>query len=582
MKTYLTLILSVTLGVLISCNDNYLERLPETSPTPETFFTSVGALELYTNSFYTYLSKKEYQADYKSDNMANLATPAVIKTALYNLPVELESGGWKWVRLREINFFIENCIAASGIDQDDKNRQLAVAKFFRARFYFDKVKKFGDVPWYSTTIGSGDDDQLYKARDPRKLVMDLVLTDLNFAIQYAEVSDSKNKVTKWSALALKSRICLYEGTWRKYHTEAGLSGADEFLNEAANAAREVINSGAFSIYNTGSIKDYYNLFTAEEATASEVIMAIDLAEGNISDYNKNFTTTSVGTRGITKSLVHEYLMANGQTFHSKYGDTETVSWNDEFTNRDPRLAQTSMPQNFHRIDETQTVLPWFGQNHTGYQVIKRVGPAKYDNGDTRDIIVFRLGEVVLNYAEALAELGEISQNDLDISINELRRRVRMPGLSLTPALDSYLDNQYQGTSNPLILEIRRERRVELAIEGFRLDDLMRWKEGHLLRDNAEGIYVQLNTYADRDQDGIFDLYVYSGDKPSDAGSYPNVDFFKLGSGMSLSNGTSGRILPYDNPLPAFGDWEYLSPIPLGEIILNSNLNQNPEWEKVNP
>ncbi|TLX70375.1 RagB/SusD family nutrient uptake outer membrane protein [Labilibacter sediminis] len=578
MKTYIIIFISIAVYLLTSCNDDYLERLPETDPTAETFFTSAEALELYTNSFYGYLSKNKYQDDYESDNMANLATPEDVKTGLYTMPISLGSGGWNWSRLRDINFFIENCIEADGIKQKDKNKHLAIAKFFRARFYHEKVKRFGDVPWYSNTIGSQDIDQLYKARDPRTLVMDSVLADLNFAVLHAEESSSKNKVTKWSALALKSRICLYEGTWRKYHPEAGLPDADKFLNEAASAAKEVISNSTYSIYNTGNIKDYYNLFNAEEATSSEVIMAIDLAEGNISDYNKNFTTTSVGTRGITKSLVHEYLNSDGTPFNS----TENVSWFDEFTNRDPRLAQTSMPPNFNRIDETETVLPWFGQNHTGYQVVKRVGPAKYDNGDPRDIIIFRLAEVMLNYAEAAAELGIIEQSDLDITINQLRKRAHMPDLYISPALDPYLNNVYQSTSNALILEIRRERRVELAIEGFRFDDLMRWKEGHLLRDNAEGIYVQLNTYIDRDKDGIFDLYIYDSSKPSDAGSYPKVDFFKLGENMSLSNGANGRLLPYDLPLPPFGDWEYLSPIPLEEITLNSNLKQNPEWDKIQP
>ncbi|NOU58706.1 RagB/SusD family nutrient uptake outer membrane protein [Marinifilum caeruleilacunae] len=581
MKKYSIIVILAFVGILSSCNDDYLERLPETSPTKETFFTSAEALELYTNSFYGYLSKNEYENDYQSDNMAEQSTPEAVKTGLYSMPVELGSGGWKWTQLRDINYFIENCKASKGIAQEDKDKYLAVARFFRARFYFRKVKRFGDVPWYSKVLGSND-EELYKARDPRTMVMDSVLADLNFAVQHAEVTTSKNRVNKWTALALKSRVCLYEGSWRKYHTEAGLADADKFLTEAANAAGEIINSGLYSTYNTGSSKDYYNLFNAEKADSDEVIMAIDLAEGNISNYNKSFTTTSVGRRGITKSLVHEYLMSNGNTFQSKYADVETLPWYDEFTNRDPRLAQTSMPPNFHRIDETAIVLPWFGQNHTGYQVVKRVGPAIYDNGDPRDIIVFRLGEVLLNYAEALAELGTITQADLDKSINELRKRVRMPKLSLTPALDSYLDGQYKSTSNPLILEIRRERRVELAIEGFRFDDLMRWKEGHLLRDNAEGIYVTLNTYTDRDQNGVFDLYIYDGNKPSDAGSYPKVDFFKLGDAMSLSNGANGRLLPYNKALPSFGDWEYLSPIPLEELTLNPKLKQNPEWEKINP
>ena len=573
MKKYYLITLLTIIGVCSSCDDDYLDRLPSTDPTPETFFESEQALELYTNSFYTYLSKNEFQQDYKSDNMATFDLPVDQKTALYESPNKLGSGGWSWTRIRDINFFIDGCSRSAAISTSVKNEQLAIAKFFRARFYFDKVKKFGDVPWYSKPLRSDDLEQLYKPRDSREVVMDSVLADIDFAVKYGMANISQNRVTKWTALALKSRICLYEGTWRKYHTEVGLANSNKFLSEAFEAAKQLIDSKKYTIYTTGDAKDYYNFFNLEKANSEEVIMAIDLAEGNIGDYNKNFTTTSVGTRGITKSLVHEYLNANGTPFNS----SETVPWFDEFTNRDPRLAQTSMPMNFKRVGETEIVLPWFGQNHTGYQVVKRVGPADYDNGDPRDIIVFRLAEVYLNYAEAKAELGTITQEDLDITINELRDRVQMPHLTLAPTLDPYIDNLYVSTSNPLILEIRRERRVELAIEGFRFDDLMRWKEGQLLRNNSKGIYAQLNTYMDRDRDGIFDLYLYDNNKPSDAGNFPKVDFFKLSGNNSLSNGTNGRILPYDKPLPAYQDWEYLLPIPTEEIILNPKLIQNEGW-----
>ena len=574
MKKYYLITLLTIIGVCSSCDDDYLDRLPSTDPTPETFFESEQALELYTNSFYTYLSKNEFQQDYKSDNMATFDLPVDQKTALYESPNKLGSGGWSWTRIRDINSFIDGCSNATAISTSVKNEQLAIAKFFRARFYFDKVKKFGDVPWYSKPLRSDDLEQLYKPRDSREVVMDSVLADIDFAVKYGMANISQNRVTKWTALALKSRICLYEGTWRKYHTEVGLANSNKFLSEAFEAAKQLIDSKKYSIYTTGDIKDYYNFFNLEKANSEEVIMAIDLAEGNIGDYNKNFTTTSVGTRGITKSLVHEYLNANGTPFNS----SETVPWFDEFTNRDPRLAQTSMPMNFKRVGETEIVLPWFGQNHTGYQVVKRVGSADYDNGDPRDIIVFRLAEVYLNYAEAKAELGTITQEDLDITINELRDRVQMPHLTLAPTLDPYIDNLYVSTSNPLILEIRRERRVELAIEGFRFDDLMRWKEGQLLRKNSEGIYAQLNTYMDRDRDGIFDLYLYDNNKPSDAGNFPKVDFFKLSGNNSLSNGTNGRILPYDKPLPAYQDWEYLLPIPTEEIRFNPKLIQNEGWD----
>ena len=150
-KHYLITILTI-IGVFTSCDDDYLDRFPSTDPTPETFFESEEALEIYTNSFYTYLSKNEFQQDYKSDNMATFDLPVDQKTALYESPNKLGSGGWSWTRIRDINFFIDRCSNSPSISTSVKNEQIAIAKFFRARFYFDKVKKFGDVPWYSKPL----------------------------------------------------------------------------------------------------------------------------------------------------------------------------------------------------------------------------------------------------------------------------------------------------------------------------------------------------------------------------------------------------------------------------------------------
>src|SRR5690606_12813123 len=164
---------------------------------------------------------------------------------------------------------------------------------FRAKFYFDKVKRFGDVPWYNSTLGSTDEG-LYKARDSREMVMNLVLEDLDFAIQH--ISDEKDKssttVTKWVALGLKSRICLFEGTFRKYHPELGLDNADVWLQHAEEAAKEVMESGQYSIYNTGSPEtDYHNLFISDDAVNQEVMLAnahsedLELWNGSTNHYS---------------------------------------------------------------------------------------------------------------------------------------------------------------------------------------------------------------------------------------------------------------------------------------------------------
>src|SRR5690606_22135190 len=143
--------------------------------------------------------------------------------------------------LRNINYFIEKCNRPE-VSEEVRNNYIGIARFFRAWFYYDKVTRFGDMPWIEKALTPNDSALLYADRDPRTLVMDKVMEDLDFAAEHilAEESDGTT-VTKWTALGLKSRIALFEGTFRKYHTELGLvETADAFLQQAADAAEQVM------------------------------------------------------------------------------------------------------------------------------------------------------------------------------------------------------------------------------------------------------------------------------------------------------------------------------------------------------
>ena len=153
---------------------------------------------------------------------------------------------------------------------------IGLARFFRAWFYFDKVKRFGDVPWINKAM-EVDDPDLYAARDSRTLVMDSVLADLDFACEHITLTSDQTSslITKYVAQAFKSRVCLFEGTFRKYHTEYGLKeSANAWLNEAVKAAEDVIANSGFKLYTAnGTTKSYRDLFISVKPVTTEVMLA---------------------------------------------------------------------------------------------------------------------------------------------------------------------------------------------------------------------------------------------------------------------------------------------------------------------
>jgi hypothetical protein len=274
-------------------------------------------------------------------------------------------------------------------------------------------------------------------------------------------------------------------------------------------------------------------------------------------------------------------MADGSRFTDIPG-YETMSFVDETQNRDPRLAQTIRTPGYTRIGESTPLPPNFDNARTGYQNIKFVMSTAYDGYQTNvnDLPIFRYAEVLLNYAEAKAELGELTQADLDASINLIRERAGMPNMTLSAiTVDPVLDDRYNnvsGDQKAAILEIRRERRVELAIEGFRYDDLMRWRVGHLMAEPFKGIYLPSTGKIDVDGDGTEDIALVDA-IPDEQES---IQYLIICNDFSLENGSSGQIVMYPNLEKEFVDPKhYLFPLPRTELLLNENLSQNPGWEE---
>ena len=195
-----------------------------------------------------------------------------------------------------------------------------------------------------------------------------------------------------------------------------------------------------------------------------------------------------------------------------------------------------------------------------------------------DLPIFRYAEVLLIYAEAKAELGELTQGDLDISINKIRERVGMPYLQLAGLVaDPVLSARYPNVGEAVILEIRRERRVELAMEGFRYDDLMRWKAGPLLAETFEGMYIPSMGEIDLDKDGTIDIALVEEEVPQSERK-AGVGYIIVGAEIALSNETEGNIIVHPNLTKVFDENKhYLFPLPRTELLLNENLTQNPGW-----
>jgi hypothetical protein len=391
---------------------------------------------------------------------------------------------------------------------------------------------------------------------------------------------------------------LFEGTFRKYH---GLGDWEVCLQESVKASEQLINEGGYALYAKGDTP-YASLFMALNATetAEEVILARDYSNTvQLRHSVQNYTTSpTAGCTGVTRRLVDAYLMADG-SFHTSRSNYNKMSFVDECKNRDPRMAQTLRTPGYE-IQGVPTPAN-LGAMKLGYQLRKFYIAVEYDGFSEVDLPVFRLAEVYLNYAEAKAELGTLTQADLDNTVNLIRARAGVKG-----KLDMATANAnpepwikgcypYLAKLNPanlgVILEIRRERTVELVMEGFRYYDIMRWKEGSVFNEEFLGMYIAGPGPIDVSGDGKADFYIKTkGDTATPAAGLEvlNMEDGKVtlvtpnASGANTYNGESGYLTTHTLDVLTRQwneDRDYLYPIPTKERVLtNGVLTQNPGWE----
>jgi len=567
-----------------------LNELPKSEATEEDIFGTEKGLKNYSNSFYRNITsgndayKGDAMADYAAVNNLN----NFISKGAYSREVDELKGLWTWSTLRNINQMIAKCTSPNLSDKV-KNNYIGLARFFRAWFYYDKVVRFGDVPWVDHPLAVTEEEILKGPRDSRELVMKHIMEDLDFA--YQNISDAPGDgttVNKWTALGLKTRIALFEGSFRKYHHLSLATRPEVFFQYAVDAAKILMESGPYKLHVASDPKiSQRELFTSEQPVKEEVMLAVAFSKNQalMNDANWWWTSATYGPRlSLVRPFINTILNSDGSAYTDR-PNFEKEEFYEECQNRDLRLAQLIRTPGYKRAGKAAP--PNFASyTYTGYQPIKyALDDPYYDNGgfNTNALPLMRYAEVLLNYAEAQRELGNFNDSDWSKTIGALRTRAGISGAAntLPTKVDTYLKNTFfPGISDPVLLEIRRERQVELALEGFRFNDLKRWKSGELMAKLAwTGIYIPaLDKALDLDHDGTADVLFYDGNKPE-----PNVQGVtkvKVGGAKNSQTMTADNHLEWGKTMSRMwyeDDKQYFYPIPSSALVLNNKLGQNPGW-----
>jgi len=577
--TYILIILTAL--SVVSCNDDFLERYPVDAVTDPVFWKKPNDLKIFANQFYSSLDGPSniVGPDDSSDNQVPTNLDPYTNGQIVT-PVSASDAGWNWGNIRNTNYFLSRYETVEG-NPSEIAKYVAEVRFFRAKFYFDMVVRFGDVPWYDSDLDTESTDDLYKPRDSREFVMSKVIEDLDFAINNLPENPEMGRLSTYAAAALKSRAALFEGTFRKYHngttTYRGSDDGTQMLMESVDASEYIINSGKFDIVKLTSdiTKDYQNLFLQEELNGDKEGIMIRRYIADV--LTQNLTRQVEEQRsGFSKEFVKSYLVDNGLPI--AYNGITNPEYNgdnlliDELTDRDPRLKQTIWyPGRPHKVTPTGDItfiegFPDFNRQSTGYYILKYSSSSTLQSNfrlSTLDVYVYRYAEVLLNYAEAQAELRNANQAVLDASINLIRDRISLPHMTTPDGVNvgslavpgvtinsSSTWPDYEFILSPLLYEIRRERRVELASEGFRFNDILRWRSGNLINNPETLLGVRIT--------------------PDMEEKWPIL--------ASFSRNADNLLVVYPGKDSRL--WEdkfYLRALPTNEFILNPELTQNPGW-----
>lgn len=605
-----SIILPALLSIIaVSCTD-FLTKISPHAIESEYYFSDESSLKIYTNGLIrTYATeiKDLLDADKYADTQA-WDTEYSFYTDRYGVS---SSTSWSWTTLRSINYFIENMGTAEVAPSVMAHYQ-GVGRFFRAMFYINKMQRFGAVPWYDYVIDPSDKESLYKSRDDRSFIASKILEDLNYACENC-LGDDKYRVrstniNKYVALGIKARFCLYEGTYRKYHsldlskgtpwTAEEKNEGEMYLRECIKACEEIMDSKLYHLTDNSARRQtqYRDMFTCADGCSSytnEFIWARDYDE-TFKVYNKDNSINDYLVHAghyiwaLNRDFMLTYLCLDGTPFTDKYSgkDYYSATIADEAKDRDYRFAQTVRTPGFTRDNGTKRFPPDLACAKTGYQPVKWLTDAVHDeisDATYTDVPLIRYAEILLSYAEAKAELGECTQEVWDKSVKLVRERAGVKSIYPTKA-DPYLVDYFLNTvTDPVILEIRRERGTEFPMEGLRIQDVKRWHIGERLIMPKTGIWISgIEQNLDLDGDGQPDNYVSAKlmEKAGISVLAINYNGSSLSSaGHHLSEGDHGYIIAYSTFCEGYtwSEKKYLFPIPSADITLNEGLGQNYGW-----
>lgn len=586
-KPYLLII--GLLSVLSSCQ--VTDTVPLDSITDLNYWKTPNDMKAFANSLYTTLAGPTWNTavwyDTDSDNeLLNTPDPHLFNS----MSIPASGGGWAnadWKNIRDVNYVLTHYKTVVGAAADI-NHYLGEIRFFRANEYFNKVKTFGDVPWINKDLTTADNDILYAARTPMKQVIDSIIGDLEFAAANLKGPNAieTGRLHKYAALQMLARVCLYEGSYLKYRN---ITGWESYMTKAATTSEKIMNEGGYQIvkanttYSFPGYPLYYKAqFITEDLLPNKECVLPRIFITNVVTNRQNDIGWQYGY-GVTKDFIESFLCTDGKPIALSplyQGDDST--WM-EMANRDPRLR--NMIDNkylpFYLNGAALTSYPLspvsISTCPTGYLLAKFRDPnpvAATVNMTSYDWNIFRYAEVLLIFAESKAELGTITQSDLDKSINLLRARLDEPGnftmgrLSINPPADPLANvngqPRYGYTISPLLYEIRRERRIELAFEGFRWDDIVRWAAGKLIENPKTMVGLVVNA----DVIARYKNYNKGIDQFAGRGLLTITDW---------DGKTKNLLKVYTASTRTWVDKLYFNPLPSDQLTLNSKLVQNPGW-----
>jgi len=591
MKKINILIVFIITLLLAGCED-FLTRDPLDSITDTPQFWNneenirtytVGLYDQYFEGWRSSWSRTDWYsetniADWNDNNAQNVAT------FFTRVTPATDATNWRFINLRRVNILIDRA-SNSDLPDEAKNHWVGVGRFLRALEYHKLVSKYGDVPWFDAPLESNDMDQLYKQRDPRVTVMDNVAADLEFANNNIRQSDGTAGLTinRSVALAFTSKVMLFEGTWQKYR-ENNTAKATEYLKIAKDAAAQVMSSNKYSL--TPNFKDLTTSISL--AGNPEIILYREYEEGVLMHSLMSFQNTEFQGNSPSRSLIDNYLSANGLPINQDENDLfKGDKWFfDEIADRDPRL-HAIIDTDGLRLEGVATVYAasgYFTNKFVNESLIDKPGGMSSTN--ITDAPIMKLNEVLMNYIEAAVELADmgaytLTQNDFDISINKLRSRpsTDMPHVTLTGNTLSVggiivSDPERDADVSPLIWEVRRERRSELAYEGNRFNDIRRW--GKLeYADMVINPQVNLGAWVDKPRYVEWYNEEFSPAVPLTIEDLDNIRLDRPGD--------AGYIKPISTEalMRTYSEKDYLYPIPTDQITLYQTkgvtLTQNPGW-----